>query len=91
MAKENLCVTIDRDIRDWINKHSIGWKKSALVNKMLKEYIKKHPDKIEGPERYHDCGEFYGFIKGVFNPERNHYEIRCKECDHFAILQKRRD
>jgi len=91
MAKENLCVTIDREIRDWIEQHSIGWKKSALVNMMLKNYITTHPDEVKGPERYHGCEEYSGFIQGIYNKERNHYELRCDKCDFLSILTRRRD
>ena len=90
MAKGNICFTLDENVIQWINEKSAGWKKSSLVNMILTKYITtKELASQDPPTRWHDCATWYGDIVGIWNKERNGYEIRCDHCDFYSILTKK--
>ena len=98
--KENLCVTVDRYIKEWIDKHSVNTKKSKLVNQILGQYIKNamENERVHIPRQYHLCemsyqngnGNLDSDIEGVWNEERGVWEYRCSNCGWFSIKKPRK-
>lgn len=97
--KENLCVTVDKRIKEWIDKHSVNTKKSTLVNSILKQYIDNalEEERIHIPTQYHLCEMSYKNgnqnldhdIKGIYNKERDVWEFRCNHCGWYSMKKKR--
>ena len=97
--KENICVTIDKRIKEWIDKHSVHIKKSALVNQILKQYVDNalEKEKIHIPTQYHLCEKSFkdgnenldGEILGEWCKERGVWEFKCNNCGWYSMKKPR--